>query len=108
MFAAILSAVISIVGSLPQLISGIEAAFGKKSGQGSQKWISIETALSPVITNFASEIAATVPNAKVDSVAAEIAKFTKATNDAIVAFYNSVGWPVGTPATTAPVVPPTS
>lgn len=96
----ILAAVLSIVSALPSLITGIEAAFGKKSGQGASKWIAIEQALSTPIQNMANSLASSVPNAKVDAVAAEISKFTKATNDAIVAFYNSVGWPTGAPATT--------
>ena len=92
----ILTAVIGIISALPNLIAGIEAAFGKGKGQGASKWISVEQALSTPIQNIANQLAATVPNAKVDAVAAEVSKFTKATNDAIVAFYNSVGWPAGT------------
>jgi hypothetical protein len=96
MFGTILAAVLSIVTALPNLITGIEAAFGKKSGQGSAKWIAVEQALSTPIQNIATQLANSVPNAKVDQISSEVAKFTKATNDAIVAFYNSVGWPTTT------------
>jgi hypothetical protein len=101
----ILTAVISIISALPNLITGIEAAFGKKSGQGASKWIAVEQALSTPIQNIANSLAASVPNATVDKVAAEVSKFTKASNDAIVAFYNAVGWPTGAPASTPPAAP---
>lgn len=103
----IVTAIIAIVTALPNLIQGVEAAFGKKSGQGATKWIAVEQALSTPIENFANQLASSVPNATVDKVSSSIAKFTKATNDAVVAFYNDVGWPTTpAPATPAPIVPP--
>lgn len=110
MLALIISAVIGIAQALPNLIVGIEAAFGGKPKQGAAKWIAVETALSKPISYIAETVAKTVPNAKVDLVATEVAKLTKAFNDGVVAFYNSVGWPTSeaTLVIPAPIVPPTT
>ena len=97
---------IGIASALPSLITGIEAAFGKKSGQGAQKWIAVETALSGPISTLANEVAASVPNADASKISGEVAVWVKAVNDATVSFYNSVGWPVTPPVTPAPVTPP--
>lgn len=97
---------IGILSALPSLIQGVEAAFGKKSGQGPSKWIAVETALSAPITALANEIAASVPNADASKISAQVAIWVKAVNDATVQFYNSAGWPTTPPATAAPVTPP--
>ena len=98
---------IGIASALPSLITGIEAAFGKKSGQGAQKWIAVETALSQPISQLAQEVAATIPNSDASRISGQVAVWVKAVNDATVTLYNSVGWPTTPPVTPGPVpVPP--
>lgn len=92
----IVKLVIDVITALPSLITGVEAAFGSKPKSGPSKWIAVESALSGPISSLASEVSKTVPNKKADEIATAVAVFTKGVNDAIVAFYNSVGWPAAT------------
>lgn len=85
--------IMGIVGALPNLIQGVETAFGKKPKAGPEKWIGVETALSAPIQALATLIAKSAPNQDAQKISAAVSIFVKATNDAIVAFYNSVGWP---------------
>lgn len=85
--------VIDIITALPNLIRGVETAFSSQPKSGPSKWISVETSLGPIITSLANELAKNAPDKNVQDVAAKVSVFTKAVNDAIVAFYNAVGWP---------------
>lgn len=89
--AAILKFVVPALTALPQLITGIEALFKGVPKAGAQKWISVETALSQSITIVAQEVAQLAPGTSADKVSAEVAKFSKAVNDAFVALANGLG-----------------
>lgn len=85
--------IVSVLTALPSLITGVEAAFSNKPKSGPEKWIAVETALSAPISAIAEQIAKMAPNADAQKIAASVSIFTKAVNDAIVAFFNAVGWP---------------
>jgi len=85
--------VVDLVTALPNLIVGVETAFKSQPNSGPAKWISVEQSLSTPIQSLANEMAKTIPNVTADKVSADVSKFTKAVNDAVVTFYNDAGWP---------------
>jgi len=88
----ILSIIIGIVTSLPNLITGMENAFRGVPKSGSAKWIGVETALSSTIQNVADTIVKAAPaGSDPDKIAAAVAKYTKASNDAFVLLMNETG-----------------
>ena len=86
--------VLSLLTALPNLITGVEAAFSNKPKSGPEKWIAVETALASPISAIATEISKMAPDADTQKISASVAVFTKAANDAVVSFFNAVGWPV--------------
>jgi hypothetical protein len=99
----IFTMILQLATGIPSLVQAAEALWAHKPKSGPAKWIAVEQGASGLIQEIAQEVVNTVPNAKVDAVAAAAAKYTKASSDALVAFYNDVGWPtVVTPAVPAP------
>lgn len=95
--------VLQLLTGIPSLITAAEAMWQHLPKSGPQKWISVEQGASGLIQSIVQEVLACTPNAKADSIATAVSKFTKAANDALVAFYNDVGWPT---AATAPAPAP--
>jgi hypothetical protein len=95
--------IVGILSGLPQIITGVESVFKSKPKSGPQKWIAVETALSSVIEQLANDIAKMSPNKDAQQISSEVAVFTKAVNDAIVKFFNAVGWPTDVTNPTAPI-----
>ena len=89
--AAILKFVVPALTALPQLITGIESLFKNVPKFGASKWILVELALSQSITTVAQEITQLAPGTSADKASAEVAKFSKAVNDAFVALANGLG-----------------
>jgi len=85
--------VIDVMSALPNLIVGVEKAFKSQPKSGPAKWISVEQSLSTPIQKLADEMTKAIPNATADKVSADVSKFTKAVNDAVVTFYKDTGWP---------------
>lgn len=90
-FAAVLKYAAAILPALPQLIAVVEALWKNTPKSGSYKWIAIERALSNSIGLVAQEVSQLAPNTPADTVAAKVAIFTKAVNDAFVKLLNDLG-----------------
>jgi hypothetical protein len=100
MWPLILMFVTQVVPVIPSLVTDVESLFRGKQKAGAQKWIAIEQVLSAPIAQLSSELAAVAPaGSKPQEIAKHVAIYTKAINDATVAFANAIG---AFPSSTAP------
>lgn len=110
MFGTILNWVVTAISVIPSLVTDIERLWSGQAKSGSQKWLSVEQALSGSIQDVAqvaAKLAPTGTKAEVISTAVDV--FAKSVNDAFVALANELKlFPHnGQPASNAvPVAPP--
>jgi hypothetical protein len=101
MWPLILMFVTQVVPVIPSLVTDIESLFRGKQKAGAAKWIAMEQLLAGPIQQLSTELAAVAPpGTKPELIALHVAVYTKAINDATVAFANGLGMfpTTGTPA----------
>ncbi|MGH9770108.1 MAG: hypothetical protein ACRD4Q_00160 [Candidatus Acidiferrales bacterium] len=109
MFSTIFTWVMQVIPVLPSLITDIEKLWGGTAQSGSQKWLSVEQAMSGSISAVAEVAAKLAPaGTSVDAISTAVDIFVKAVNDAFVALANTLqlfphaGQPAANAATPAP------
>lgn len=91
MFTTIFSWVMQVITVLPSLITDIEKLWSGTAKSGSQKWLSVEQALSGSISAVAEAAAKLAPaGTSVDTISTAVDIFVKAVNDAFVALANTL------------------
>jgi hypothetical protein len=91
MWPLVLQFAMQIVPVIPSLVTDIENLFRGKKKSGAQKWIAVETTLAPHIADLAQALAAQAPpGTKVEEISKYVSIYTRAVNDATVAFANSL------------------
>jgi len=91
MWPLILNFIIQAIPVIPSLVTDIENLWRGKPKAGSQKWLSVEQALSQSISAVAGEVAQLAPaGTKAEEVSAALVIFSKAVNDASVALANTL------------------
>jgi hypothetical protein len=92
MWGVFISWALRILPAIPQLISAVEGVFAGQPASGPQKWLAVEQALSQSISSVAADLAKLAPpGSDPQKISAAVALYTKAVNDATVAFANGVG-----------------
>jgi hypothetical protein len=94
-----------IIPAIPGLVGSIEGLFRGKKKAGAQKWIAVETVLAPHIADLAQALAVEAPpGTKLEEISRHVSIYTRAVNDATVAFANALHmFPTGDqPAIAAP------
>jgi hypothetical protein len=103
MWPLILTFGMQVIPVIPSLVTDIENLFRGKKKAGAQKWLAVEQLLAPQVEELSTQIAAIAPpGSKKADIAKHVAQYTRAINDATVAFANAVG---AFPSTNAPAVP---
>jgi hypothetical protein len=103
MWPLILTFGMQVIPVIPSLVTDVENLFRGKHKAGPQKWLAVEQLLGPIVQQLSTELAALAPpGTKAQDIAKHVSTYTKAVNDATVAFANAVG---AFPKAGAPAVP---
>lgn len=108
MWSKILGWVMTAIAVIPSLAADVERLWSSVPKSGSQKWISVEQALSGSIQDVANEVAKLSPaGTTADEIATAVDRFAKDVNDAFVSLANDLKlFPhAGQPATNAGAKP---
>jgi hypothetical protein len=107
MWPLILTFGMQVIPVIPSLVTDVENLFRGKAKQGPAKWLAVEQLLAPTVEELTGKLIAVAPaGTKALDIEKHVKAYTKAVNDATVAFANAVGAFPGSTGTAVPAQPP--